>query len=104
MKAFIIAIITVTTFSVNAQTKPILQTLYYSGMWVRSDSCFVKLNRQYGFFAVESGSCMPPVGRQARHNKKVEQLLNNRNGVDWRTKYNTELKVCDGLLTEPREK
>ena len=82
-------------FPLSVQTKTKLLTIYEIGMWVQTDSCTVNLNRQYGFTTVESGSCMPPRGGQARHNNKVEKQLNKRNGDGWRIKYNAEHKRCE---------
>ena len=101
MRIFIVAII-LTTFSVSAQTKMKLQTIYYPGLWVNSDSCFVELNRKYGFKAIESGSCMSLIDQLELHNKKVEKRLDKRNVIDWRKRYDAELKICNEKIIKTK--
>jgi hypothetical protein len=90
--SFLLFLSSLTAFSQNNEENLIL---FQGGYWIPADSCTLAVNRKYGFTAVATEVDLPPVGRKARHNKRVEKKLELINGAEWRSRYDEELKRCD---------
>ncbi len=83
-----------TTLTAFGQTDRKIYTLYVFGAWFYpGDSCAIAINKKYGFKTIDGG-CFE-TKRQTKHNRKVEELLLQHNGSNWRERYSDEIKKCN---------
>ena len=62
------------------------------------DPCTETTRIKYGYDFKAKAGCVVKIGdarRWKRHNKRVEKKLIKRNGIDWKIRYEDDVKECE---------